>query len=115
MRLLVELQSEIFATRQKATMEIEQIGDQAGPTLREALKRTPSLEVRQRVENLLTRLAAPAEEQLRALRAVEVLEHVGDEPARILLASLTKGTPHSRPTREVQQSRERLDWASKTR
>jgi len=44
-----------------------------------------------------------------APHSVEVLEHIGDGPARRLLAALAKGTPESRLTREARESLGRLD------
>jgi RNA polymerase sigma factor (sigma-70 family) len=113
-QMLEGLKSERFAERQKAAAEIEVLGDQAEPALRDLLKGQPTLEVRQRAEQLLVRIATPAGERLRALRAVEVLEHLGDAPARRLLAALAKGAPQARLTREAQQSLERLDRRAAT-
>jgi RNA polymerase sigma factor (sigma-70 family) len=107
--LLKDLQSDRFEVRQKVTAEIDKIGYQAEPALREVLNGKPALEVRQRVEKLLARIATPAGEALQALRAVEVLEHIGDAPARRLLAVLAKGAPQARLTREAQQSLGRLN------
>jgi hypothetical protein len=113
--LLEQLKSERFEVRQKAAAEIHQISDQAEPSLRKLLKAQPALEVRHRVEQLLARIATPTGDELRALRAVEVMEQIGDAPARRLLAMLAKGAPQARLTREAQQSLERLDKSLPTR
>jgi RNA polymerase sigma factor (sigma-70 family) len=107
--LLKGLKSDRLALRQKATQEAEKLGNSAEPVLREVLNGKPALEVRLRIEWLLARIATPAGEQLRALRAVEVLEHVGDPLARQLLERLAKGEPDARLTREARASLQRLD------
>jgi hypothetical protein len=113
--LLKDLNSDGYETRQKATTEIEKIGDQAESALRELLKGKPALEARQRVERLLARIATPVGEQIQALRAMEALEHSGDESARRLLTELASGTPQARQTREARESLERLTRAVKGR
>jgi RNA polymerase sigma factor (sigma-70 family) len=113
--LLEQLKSDRFEARQKATAEIDKISDQAEPALRKLLKTHPALEVRQRVEHLLARLATPASDELRALRAVEVMEQIGDAPARRSLEALSNGAPQARLTREAQQSLKRLNKSLPTR
>ena len=59
-------------------------------------------------------------EQLRALRAVEALEHAGTAKARSLLQDLARGAPEARLTREARAALARLakqgDWeATRTR
>jgi hypothetical protein len=96
--------------RDKATRELESLGEVAGPVLQGALRGQPSLEVRRRVERLLELLheQLPTEERLRALRALQVLEHIGTPEARQVLESLAKGAPAARLTREAVASLKRL-------
>ncbi|HEV2946146.1 MAG TPA: hypothetical protein VGX70_02150 [Gemmataceae bacterium] len=49
-------------------------------------------------------------DQLRALRAIEVLEHIRSPEAREILQSLAKGPQAARLTREAQDSLDRLTW-----
>ncbi|MBL8793414.1 MAG: hypothetical protein JNM56_05900, partial [Planctomycetia bacterium] len=103
-KLIADLDSRQFAVRQQAAEELEVLGSQAVPALQEVLKGEPSLEVRQRVEELLDeadRLILSGR-ALRTWRAIEVLEHLGTPEARQLLTNLGKGTPDSRLTREAQ-------------
>jgi WD40 repeat protein len=82
-RVLGDLDSERFQTREKASSELARLGELAEPFLRKTLEERPSLEVRRRVELLLVKLdkATLSPEQLRTLRAFEVLEVIGDEGA----------------------------------
>jgi hypothetical protein len=70
----------------------------------------PSAEARRRVEELLARLkqGEPTGEALRAIRAVEVLEHIGGPEARAVLEALAKGAPEAHLTRDAKPSLERL-------
>jgi hypothetical protein len=114
-RLIADLDSADFGRREAASRRLEQLGEQVEAALEEALKAGPSAEQRRRVEQLL---AVPrpvrSPEGLRAVRAVEVLEHVGrhrqavTREARALLQVLAGGAPDARLTREAKASLERL-------
>ena len=82
--LMAGLDSDQFALRQKASEALEKIGEQAQAALRKKLVEKPSLEVRQRIEQILTKVEQQplSVEGFRALRAVEVLEHIGNSEAR---------------------------------
>jgi RNA polymerase sigma factor (sigma-70 family) len=84
-RLIADLDSERFAERDRATAELEKLGEAAAPALRRALAGEPSAEVRRRAEQLLKRLPETSPERLRTLRALEALERAG---ARESLAAL---------------------------
>jgi WD40 repeat protein len=109
-RLVAELAGERFADRQKAMTELEQLEDPAEPALRRELANDPPLELRRRVEQLLTKLAGPVTrpDQIRALRAIELLERVGSDGARAALQTLARGAPEARLTREAQGALRRL-------
>jgi predicted NACHT family NTPase len=108
-RLLAELDDDYFKVREKAERELAGLGEGAESALREALKGKPGLEVRSRIERLLDRLdPAKSPERLRALRAVEALEHAGTPEALKLLARLAEGAPEARLTREARASCQRL-------
>src|SRR5262249_16777734 len=78
-QLTADLNSERFTVRQQATEELERLGELAEAALGKALGGEPSTELRRRVERLLQHLGWPVKspERLRALRAVEGLEHIG--------------------------------------
>jgi RNA polymerase sigma factor (sigma-70 family) len=109
-QLVADLNSERFAVRRQATAELEQFSELAQPALRKVLDGKPTLEVRKRVEQLLekTETGVPPGEQLRTLRAVEVLERVGTAEARQVLEWLARGTPEARVTQDARASLERL-------
>jgi hypothetical protein len=70
--------------REKATSELARLGEMAEPFLRKTLQGPASLEVQRRVGLLLSKLekAKLSPEQLRTLRAFEVLEAIGNSDAR---------------------------------
>jgi hypothetical protein len=109
-QLVVDLDSDNFTKRQKATKELEKLDALARPALEKVLAKPPSAEARSRAKNLLDRLDGPISgpDDLRMVRAVEVLERIGDAPARELLARLAKGAPAARLTVEASASLSRL-------
>lgn len=90
-----DLDSEKFAIRDKAQKSLLQLGEPAIAVLRKALEEKPSLEKRQRVESLLRKLTSHtlSPEELRGVRAVEVLEALKTPQARSLLRTLAGGAP----------------------
>jgi len=109
-RLIADLDSEEFATRQKAMAALRQLGERAEPALRDALDGKVTLETRKRIEELLesVRRSAVSGENLRDQRAVEVLEHIGTADAQKVLKALADGAAEARLTREAKASLERL-------
>jgi hypothetical protein len=108
--LIADLDSNRFSVRQTASNELASLEELAEPALRQALANKPSPEARRRLEALLDRIQTRTlpSEQLRAVRAVAVLEHVASPEARRLLAALAKGAPEARLTQEAKASLERL-------
>jgi WD40 repeat protein len=108
-RWIADLDSHDFATRRKATEELEKLAELAEPVVRTALGRKPSLETAQRLEHILDMLTPGRNlDQLRELRAVEVLEYIGTTNARELLASLAQGAPSARLTQEAKDALARM-------
>ena len=110
-RLVDNLDSKNFNARQKATRELEKLEGQARAAMEKAFAKPPSAEVKERLKKLLDRLEAPlsAPEDLRAVRAIEVLERIGTPEARDLLGRLAKGAAGARQTREAGESLARLN------
>jgi RNA polymerase sigma factor (sigma-70 family) len=110
-RWIADLDSDQFAVRREAMEKLEALDTLAEAALRAALKGNPPLEGRKRMEELLRKAEGPwseSPEGLRSLRALEVLEHFGTPAARELLASLAKGAPEARLTREAKACLQRL-------
>jgi hypothetical protein len=108
-RWVQDLDNASFRRREDASRRLAEFGEDAEPTLREALKRQPSAESRQRLERLLSgprQVRSP--ELLRSLRAIQMLEAIGDGSARGLLDQLAEGAPDARLTREARAARDRL-------
>jgi RNA polymerase sigma factor (sigma-70 family) len=109
-RWIADLDSAIFADRDKAMRELERQAELAEPPLRKTLAGDPSPEVRRRIETLLSKLQGPvtSAQTLRCIRAVAVLEYVGSAEAVQLLRKLATGAPDARLTREAKAALERL-------
>jgi dipeptidyl aminopeptidase/acylaminoacyl peptidase len=115
-QLIAELDNDRYAVREKARDELEHLGEIAEPHLRRALTEQPTLEVRRRVERLLEKVQQPIPpEQLRPLRAVEVLEHMATPEGRAVLAALAEGAPEARLTQDAKAALERLAKKSAAR
>jgi RNA polymerase sigma factor (sigma-70 family) len=107
--LIADLNSEQFAVRQKATQTLEELADAAELALRKALESDSPLEVRRRVEGLLSKLVLTRSPgRMRLFRAVETLEFLGTPEARRLLERLAGGAPGALLTREARASLARL-------
>jgi WD40 repeat protein len=94
-RWLADLDSDVFVVRERATRELAELGAAAEDALRQAQKRPPSPEVRQRVsglpERLQKRVGSP--EWLREMRSRLVLEQIGTPEARDVLGAPYRGAP----------------------
>ncbi|MCI0464171.1 MAG: WD40 repeat domain-containing protein [Gemmataceae bacterium] len=109
-QLIANLDSERYAVRQRATVELGRMGALARPALEKALAASPSLEMRRRIEGLLAALRPTRTDpsHLRAVRGVEVLEHIGTPEARRLLEELAGGEPQALLTMEARATLGRL-------
>ncbi|HTU90847.1 MAG TPA: WD40 repeat domain-containing protein, partial [Gemmataceae bacterium] len=107
-RLLADLDSDHFMTRQKATEELSKLGDAITPALRRTLENKPSLEVHRRIQQLLDQTRDWTAERLRDHRAIQALEHIGTKQARLVLQALAEGTPEAQRTEEAKAALQRL-------
>jgi RNA polymerase sigma factor (sigma-70 family) len=109
-RLLADLDSDQFTVREQATQELESMGSYAVPYLQGALDKKPALEVRQRVEQIVERIksSAPSAGVIRSLRAIAVLEYIGNNDARQLLEALSRGRTKALTTQEAEAALDRL-------
>lgn len=108
-RLLADLDSDEFSVREKAEGELRSLGAAVEFVLRDAREKTSSTEVRRAIERVLESIEGKAyqPEQIRKLRAVEVLEAIGTPEARHMLEKLGKGRP-GRLTTLAREALERL-------
>jgi hypothetical protein len=112
-RLITDLDSPEFAVREDAYKKLASFGEQAEPALRQALESNPPLEKRKRLEALHTNAERAgcgivhSAELLRTLRAIRVLEHIGDREARQVLHKLASGDPAARATRQAKEALQR--------
>jgi hypothetical protein len=109
-RLTTDLDSDRFETREKAEKQLDRLGRHAEPVLSKALKTSSSLEQISRIKKLLEaiKIPVPAEEAVRASRAIEVLEWIGTSEARRLLEKLANGPPGGRLTEEANSAQRRI-------
>jgi WD40 repeat protein len=112
-RLIADLDSPNFATRQKATKELSDSGEATAGYCRRALRGNLSLEARRRLEGILDKhdqvWRDPSPERLRLLRTVEALELAATPGARAVLNTLARGAPGARLTDEARAALDRLN------
>jgi WD40 repeat protein len=107
--LIADLNSESFKTRATAAKTLAGLGNRAKAALESALKNPPSVEVRQRLKNLLDSLERePAPPELRHLRAVHALELAGTAEAMAVLRIWAGGAVGARLTEDSRASLKRL-------
>jgi WD40 repeat protein len=109
-RLIAQLDNRRFATRERATRELERIAPLAEEALRKALADKPSPEARRRLEGILERVGrwAPTPDEVQAVRAIEALEHLGTTEARHLLEKMANGAPESCVSQDAKAALGRL-------
>jgi WD40 repeat protein len=105
-RLIAALNSDQFVVRSRAYADLKRHGELAELDLLEALKKSPRLEQRRRLQELLARLRVLSRRQLQAGRAIAILEHIGSQEARSLLAELAPGAPAAFLTQEAKATLE---------
>jgi len=111
-QLIGDLDDDKFATREKASKELEKLGVRAEPMLRRALEGKASAEVRLRIKHLLEPLDAlrgssPSPGLVR-LRATEALEANGSKEALQALTELSEGSTDAQLAQEAKASLARL-------
>jgi hypothetical protein len=111
-RLMADLDSDDFPTREEATKELEKLGEAALGIYEATLAGRPSAEVRKRLEALREKFAElwnkPSPERLRVIRALEALEMCGTAEGRDVLAVLAKGAPGAYLTEQAKAALRRL-------
>jgi WD40 repeat protein len=101
---IADLDSDNFKTRAIAAEELEKLGELAIPALEKVLVSQSPVEMIRRAQGILEKLTTGAltAEQVRIVRAVEVLEGLGTAEARQVLETLAQGAPGALTTRHAQ-------------
>ena len=107
-QLIADLDSNRFDVREKAMTELAKLP--AEPALRKAMAGSPSLEVRRRIDQLLEkfRKTGLSADQLREIRAAEILEHIGNPASQAVLKELANGAAGSLLADEAKSALARL-------
>jgi WD40 repeat protein len=109
LKLIADIDHSKFAVREAAAKEMQNRSFDAEKALCAALQKNPSPETRRRIEQILAHPTADAPPAAIAqLRAIEVLEHIGNADARKLLEWMATGAPGARLTEEAKGSLVRL-------
>jgi sugar lactone lactonase YvrE len=108
-KLVADLESDVFAVREKSHLQLRALAGGAQPLLRDLAKQATSAEVRRRLALLLEDAGAASDAQRRRLiRTVEFLEHIGTEPARVLLVEIASNSVEEEASRQAQAALQRL-------
>jgi RNA polymerase sigma factor (sigma-70 family) len=115
-KVVADLDNDDFGVRERAVKELERLGDLAVPCLSQTLEKNPSPEVRRRIEHLLASIDKSHQSlpHLRLVRAVEILERIGNSAARAVLQKVASGAPEASLTKEVKASLERIEQRQAT-
>ena len=110
-QLIADLDSRKFQTREKASEALRAAGSSVVSELKKTLEKEISLEVRVRISRVLHTIEAQKRKpsQLRQLRAIEVLENIGDKESLKLLQGLAKGGKDLALTKEAKAALQRLN------
>ncbi len=111
-RLVAELDDPQFDVRAQAKARLLELAELAEPALLEAQKKHPSLELRQRIDQLLNVIvddrSRPSGDRLRGVRAIAILEQINTPAARQALRTLGGGAAAALLTRQAQDALARL-------
>jgi hypothetical protein len=112
--LLSKLDAAAFADREQTERAISRLGDRAKEQLAAFLANNPSAEARKRAQKLLDGLGEPITngELLRGLRAIEALERIATDDAKVILRKLAAGQTGCRLTVDSKAALARLGDSS---
>jgi hypothetical protein len=115
---IADLGSKNFETRDRAATQLQKVGILAQPAMQIALKANIDLEQKRRLEGLLAQIGndeieLSAGDQLRVLRAIQLLEWLRSSEARRILERLAAGAPQAAQTAHAQRALQRLKMAER--
>ena len=108
-RWIEMLDSDQFTQRETGTKNLAEKGRLVAPQLKAARAQPTSVELRMRLDRLLSDIPdSPTALERAHIRAAEILERIGDARARQILQSWAEGAPGAILTREALASLHRL-------
>jgi WD40 repeat protein len=114
-KLFADLDSRDFKTREKAAAELTNMGKKAEPAMRQTLTMKIPLEVQIRLDRLLKKIAGPfpplTSEQIRVVRALEVLEQIGSPQASQVVQMVADHAPETILREHARAALERMKRA----
>jgi WD40 repeat protein len=110
-QLMSQLDNKKFAVREKALVELEQMGETTAPLIHKAMQSPNTLEKQLRLQKLLDNFDPPFSSPagLRLWRCLEILESIDTPAARNLLRALARGTEDDPVAREARLALVRLE------
>ncbi len=114
---LADLDSGDFKKREQATRNLHEVGELAFPALEKKLgEKALSLEARRRMEALVEKTkTVTTGEELRSIRAVEVLEGIGTPDAKEILEIVARGGEGAVVTEQARKALARLGRRSSSK
>jgi WD40 repeat protein len=104
-RIVRDLSDPRFKVRQQAALDLDHFGALAVPGIKKRLAKADSLELKRRLTQFLSKYdRGPTPEEMREVRAVQLLEELATAEALALLGDLARGHPDARRTREAAQA-----------
>jgi WD40 repeat protein len=109
-KLITQLDDRRFHKREQAMRELQAMGTAVEAALKKVAETDISLDAKRRIKTLLEGmgLIVPTQEQVFAVRMVEVLELIGTGEAKKLLGELANGQAETRVTEEAKLALARL-------
>jgi hypothetical protein len=111
--MIADLDADDFQVREKASQRLERLGPEVAFALRLTLDKSPSPEVRSRIEEILDKLKQSGKESRilepsKVRLCLAILEEIGTPEAERVLQELAKGPSQSTVTPEVRAALERF-------
>src|SRR5207249_4879261 len=110
-QLAADLDSHSYSVRQAAMSQLRDLGEQSRIVLQKALAKAANLETRRRIQYLLTEVQTNDREpqNLRPIRALEVLEHASSLQAHKVLEELLRARAGTAFALHVEAALQRKD------
>src|SRR5207249_1344113 len=112
---LADLDHKDFKVRDKASKELQKLGDLAAPALEKLRKDKPSLELANRIDDLIKRIDKNvlSVDDLQAHRAIMALKEIGNADAKAVLENLAKGADGALVTENARKALAEIEGTKK--